>query len=195
MGKKIMIVNGSPRDGGNTATLVSWVADDAREAGADVEIVDAARLDCKVPGCMACMGCHASEGFRCVVDDDATDVIARIPAQDVVVLATPVYFMGFSAQIKRVIDRMFSLFKFDDEKGTSYAPGLRETTFALIATAGGGEDDGLDLVLKNTEAIAGFASEGVRSLLVPFAHSEHGVVDTNRELRERARAFGRKLAA
>lgn len=194
MSKKIMILNGSPRESGNTMTLVGWVADAAREAGAEVEIVDAAGLKCKVPGCIACMGCRASDEYRCVVEDEASGVIARIPSQDVVVLATPVYFMGFSAQIKRVIDRMFSLFKYDDEKGRSYAPGLRETAFALIATAGGGEDDGLDLVMKNAEAITRFVGPGVRSFLVPFADSEHGVVPDNAELRERAGDFGRDLA-
>jgi multimeric flavodoxin WrbA len=194
LSKKVMILNGSPKERGNTMTLVGWVAEAAREAGAHVEIVDTARLACKVPGCMACMGCRASGEYRCVVDDEAGDVIARIPSQDVVVLATPVYFMGFSAQIKRVVDRMFSLFKYDEEKRRTFAPGLTETSFALIATAGGGEDDGLDLVLRNAQAIAEFAGQGVRSLLVPFADSEHGVVADNAELRERAEDFGRDLA-
>jgi multimeric flavodoxin WrbA len=194
LGKKVMILNGSPRERGNTMTVVGWVADAAREAGAEVEIVDAAKLDCRVPGCIACMGCRESDEFRCVHDDEASDVIARVPSVDVVVLATPIYFMGFSAQVKRVIDRMFSLFKYDDEKGRSYAPGLRDTAIALIATAGGGEDDGLDLTLKNTELIARFVGTGVRSLLVPNADSEHGVGPGNAELRERAGDFGRDLA-
>ena len=194
LSKKIMILNGSPNETGNTMTLVGSVADAAREAGAAVEIVDAARLACKVPGCMACMGCRESDEFCCVFDDEARDVIARVPSQDVLVLATPVYFMGFTAQLKRVVDRMFSLFKYDEEGGRRFAPGLTETSFALIATAGGGEDDGLDLVMKNAEAIGRFAGQDVRSLLVPSAHSEHGVVADNAELRERAGDFGRDLA-
>ena len=194
MSKKIMILNGSPNETGNTMTLIGWVADAAREAGAEVEIVDAARLECEVPGCIACFACRKSEEFRCVHDDDASEVIARVPAMDVVVFATPVYFMGISAQLKRVIDRMFSLFKYDDEKGRSYAPGLRETELALIATAGGGEEDGLDLVNKNVEIIARFTGLTLRSLLVPNASSEHGVRAENAELRERAGDFGRDLA-
>jgi multimeric flavodoxin WrbA len=194
VGKKILILNGSPNENGRTMTLVRWVADAAREAGAHVEIVDTARLECKVPGCIACMGCRESDEYRCVFDDDARDVIARIPSQDVVAFATPVYFMGFPAQIKRVIDRMFSLFKYDDDRGRTYAPGLRETAFALIATAGGDEDDGLGLVLENAEAIASFMGSGLRRLLVPNARSERGVNAGNAELKERARDFGRDLA-
>ena len=194
MGKKIMILNGSPNEAGNTMTLAGWVADAAREAGATVEIVDAAKLECKVPGCIACMGCRKSDEFRCVFDDEASEVIARVPSVDVVVLATPVYFMGISAQLKRVIDRMYSLFKYDEEHGRRYAPGLRETGLALIATAGGAEDDGLDLVNKNAEIIARFTGLSFRSLLVPDADSEHGVRADNAELRERAGDFGRDLA-
>jgi multimeric flavodoxin WrbA len=194
VGKRIMILNGSPNEAGNTMTLVRWVADAAREAGATVEIVDAANLDCMVPGCIACMGCRESEEFRCVHDDEASDVIARIPSADVVVFATPVYFMGISAQLKRVIDRMYSLFKYDEERGRRYAPGLRETELALIATAGGDEDDGLDLVNENVKIIARFTGLSLRSLLVPDADSEHGVRAENDELRERAGDFGRDLA-
>lgn len=194
MGKKIMILNGSPNEKGRTMTLVGWVADAAREAGGEVEIVDTTRLDCKVPGCTACMGCRKSDEFRCVFEDEASEVIARVPSVDVVVFATPVYFMGITAQLKRVIDRMFSLFKYSDEGGRRYAPGLRDTGLALIATAGGGEDNGLDLVRRNAEVIARFTGLGFRSLLVPNAHSEHGVNADNAELRERAGDFGRDLA-
>jgi multimeric flavodoxin WrbA len=194
VGKKIMILNGSPRENGYTMTLAGWVADAAGEAGADVEIIDTTRLDCKVPGCTACFGCRKSDEFRCVFDDEASDVIARVPSMDVVVFATPVYFMGISAQLKRVIDRMLSLFKYDEEGGRRYAPGLRETGLALIATAGGGDDDGLDLVNQNVEVIARFTGLSFRSLLVPFSHSEHGVHPENAELRERAGDFGRDLA-
>jgi multimeric flavodoxin WrbA len=131
---------------------------------------------------------------RCVIEDDFAAVADKLRAADVVVFATPVYFMGISAQLKRVIDRMFSLFKYDDEKGRSYAPGLRETALALIATAGGGDDDGLDLVNQNVEIIARFTGLTFRSLLVPNAHTEHGVRAENAELRERAGDFGRDLA-
>jgi len=121
--KKMMILCGSPREKGNTVTVVRWVAAAAREGGADVEIVVADKLTYKAYGCTGCMSCQNSDTFRCVIGDDASEVIARIPEQDVLVFATPVYFMGFSAQLKLVIDRMFSLFKIHPES-IDYAPSL-----------------------------------------------------------------------
>ena len=193
-GKKMMFICGSPNADGNTRTVVDWVAAGARDAGAAVEIVDAAGLDYGAIGCAACMRCRDSEEYRCAVDDGAAPVIARIPEQDVVVFATPVYFMGFSAQLKLLIDRMFSLAKV---KGGEYvfAPGLKDTKFAVIATAGGGLDDGLTLVKENMEAITGFFGAPARSFLVPNAHAEDGVRDSNAALMERARAFGAELSS
>ena len=51
MSKKIMIICGSPRKKGNTMTLVNWVKSGAEEAGAKVELVDAAHLKYKTNGC------------------------------------------------------------------------------------------------------------------------------------------------
>ncbi len=197
MGKRIMMVVGSPNERGNTRTLVEWVAAGAREAGADVEIVDAARLHYKAYGCQACMACRESDAFRCAVKDEASDVIARMPEKDVVVLATPIYFWGLSAQTKHIVDRMFSLVK-AASGAYELAPGLKSTRLAFIATAGGGADWGLKLAEETVKAIAGFRGggrSGFRSLLVPKAHSEQGVRESNTALRERARAFGEELAS
>ena len=187
-----MFICGSPRARGNTRTVVEWMAEGAREAGADVEIVDAAGLSYSALGCAACMGCRGSEEYRCVVDDEAAPVIARIPEQDAVVFATPVYFMGFSAQLKLIVDRMFSLGKVRDGEYV-LAPGLAETRFAIVATAGGGMDDGLELVEANMDAITGWFGAPVKSFLVPDADGEGGVRDSNSVLQERARDFGRAL--
>jgi multimeric flavodoxin WrbA len=190
--KRVMFICGSPNANGNTRTVVDWVAEGAHEAGHEVEIIDAARLDYGASGCAACMGCRKSDEYRCVVEDGATPVIASIPEQDVVVFATPVYFMGFSAQLKLLIDRMFSLGKVRDGE-YELAPGLETTRFAVVATAGGGMDDGLDLVKANMEAITRWFGTPAKSFLVPGADGDDGVRGSNTELRDRARAFGRGL--
>ena len=146
MGKKILIVTGSPRKQGNTNTIAGWVADAAREAGAEVRLVNAATLKYKTGGCMACMGCQESEEYRCVIKDEASDIIASIPEYDVLVLASPVYFFSVTAQIKPFIDRMYCLTKFSD---TSIQTALDHTEFGLIADGAGDMGSGLDLVEKN----------------------------------------------
>ena len=62
---------------------------------------------------------------------------------DIIVMATPLYFFSASAQIKGVFDRMFSLYKWDNDAGTMNTV-LKGKTFCLIASAY--EDSGLDVL-------------------------------------------------
>jgi len=191
MARRIMIVCGSPRKKGNTNRVVGWVAEAAREEGAEVEIVDAPRLSYKALGCTACMGCRKSNEFRCVIDDDASPIIARMPESDVVAFASPIYWLGPAAQLKVFTDRMFSLIKFTD---TGITTPLNNTSFALIATAGGGIDHGLSLLEQTWKAVAGFLGLPFDSLLMPQCPQNPEELDNASEARERAAAFGRKLA-
>jgi len=192
MSRKVMVLTGSPRKKGNTNTVVSWFAKGAEEAGADVEIVDVASLKSKNNGCIACLGCQKSDKFECVVDDEIKPVVSRIPEADILVFATPVYLFGPSAQLKLLVDRMYSLIKFDPGKG-SYRHNMGHLKIGLVATAGGDIEPGLRLVEQTVGAIAGFAGISFDSLLVPFASMYSDEMKQNMQLREKAMAFGRKL--
>jgi multimeric flavodoxin WrbA len=192
MSKKILIVNGSPRKTGNTATLVGWVAEGAESAGATVTIVDATHLRYKIAGCCSCYGCQVSEQYRCVIPDELTDVVASFPEYDLVVFASPVYFFGLTAQIKMVIDRMFSLFKFKDGKTTH---NLQNVEFALIADCGDDlRDSGIDLLDGTIKKIAHFIGKTHRSLLIPSLLPDPATTVKNTDVKEKAQAFGMKLA-
>ena len=194
MAKKVMVLTGSPRKNGNTNTVVQWFAEGAREAGAILDVVDVAQLNSKFNGCIACLGCQKSEWFECAVDDEIKPVLARIPEMDVVVFATPVYFFGPCAQIKLLIDRMYSLIKFQPETG-SYIHALGKVRLGLIATAGGDINPGLSLVEQTFQTIAGFTGLGLDSLLVPFASLYADGLKQDTVLRDKAITFGRHLAA
>ncbi len=193
MGKKIMMLSGSPRKNGNTNTVVGWFAEGAKEAGAAVEVVDVARLKSRNNGCIACMGCQKSEKYECAVDDEIKPVLARIPDTDILVFATPTYFFGPSAQMKLVMDRMYSLIKFDPAKG-QYVHELGHLKWGLICTGGGDINPGLSLVEQVFKTSIGFIGSELESLLIPFASMYNDDIKQNAELRERAMAFGRKLA-
>lgn len=192
MGKKILIIGGSPRKSGNTATVAGWVAEGAKFAGASVKIVDAARLKYKIAGCCSCYGCQVSQQFRCVILDETTDVVASFPEYDVVVFASPVYFFGLSAQIKMLIDRMFSLFKFSDGKTIHK---LQKVNFALISTCGGDLDDsGIALVDDTIKKIVHFIGKTHQSLLIPSLPPALEQIAKREDVKEKAVEFGKKLA-
>ena len=101
---KIIALQGSPNIDGSTAILVEEFARGAREAGHAVERVDVARLD--VRPCTGCVSC-GYEG-PCVQRDGMGAVRSSLLAADMVVLATPLYYYGMSAQLKTVVDRFCS---------------------------------------------------------------------------------------
>jgi multimeric flavodoxin WrbA len=176
--------------GGNTATLVEWFAEGARSKGARVDIVATAFLKYKTTGCTSCRRCQAIKEYACVIKDEASPVLAKMAEADVVVMASPLYFYGPSAQLKLIMDRMFSLYKWDNEAGTMTTP-LKGKKLVLIASAY--EDIGLDAMEKPFVLTADYSGMGFESLLVPNA-GESGDVKPQAAVREKAVALGCKVA-
>lgn len=106
MGKKIVVITGSPRKQGNSFRMTEAFIERAGELGHAVTRFDAAFL--RLGGCRACETCY-SEGRPCTFDDDFNQIAPAILEADAVVFSAPVYWYSIPAQIKCVIDKMFSL--------------------------------------------------------------------------------------
>ena len=102
---KILVLTGSPRKNGNSATLADNFIKGAEEAGHTVVRFDAAFK--KVHPCIACNKC-GMDG-PCIFKDDFDFVRENIVDADAVVFATPMYYFGISAQLKAVIDRFYAI--------------------------------------------------------------------------------------
>ena len=100
--KKVLILSGSPRKGGNSDILCDRFAQGAREAGNQVEKIRVA--DKKIGYCHACYYCREHAG-ECAIKDDMAEILQKMIDADVIVLASPVYFYSIDAQLKAVIDR------------------------------------------------------------------------------------------
>ena len=98
----ILILSGSPRKGGNTDLLVEAFVKGASQKH-DVEVVSV--HDYKVSPCMGCNVCFVSKDNTCAQKDDMTIIYEKMAHADMLVIASPVYFYGLSAQLKTVIDR------------------------------------------------------------------------------------------
>lgn len=118
----ILIITGSPRNGGNTDIMAEAFAQGARENGNQVVIKNAGAL--KVAPCRACEYCFAHDG-ECVQKDDMTQILAEVDRADMIVFASPVYWFGMSAQIKLVVDRLYA----------RAAKGFHPTQTALLLNA------------------------------------------------------------
>jgi len=100
---KIIVLVGSVRKAGNTELLANSFANGARENNV-VEIISVA--DYKTNPCIGCNSCFTRKDNRCFQKDDMDYIYDRLLETDMLVLASPVYFYGISAQLKAIIDRI-----------------------------------------------------------------------------------------
>ena len=106
MSKKIVVITGSPRKDGNSFAMTKAFIEAAEAKGHTVVRFDAAAKN--VGGCHACETCYKS-GKACSFDDDFNTLAPDILDADAVVFTMPVYWYSIPAQIKGVIDKLFSL--------------------------------------------------------------------------------------
>ena len=106
MSKKIVVITGSPRRNGNSFAMTDAFIEAAEKKGHTVTRFDAAMMN--IGGCRACETCY-KKGRACSFDDDFNVIAPAILEADAVVFTMPVYWYSIPAQIKGVIDRIYSL--------------------------------------------------------------------------------------
>ena len=102
MSKRVLILSGSPRRGGNSDLLCDEFMRGAIEAGNDVTKIRIAEK--KIGCCSACYYCR-DHGGACAKKDDMAEILQKMIDADVIVLSSPVYFYSIDAQLKALIDR------------------------------------------------------------------------------------------
>ena len=105
MNKKVFIISGSPRKGGNSDLLCDQFMQGAQAAGHQVEKVSLREKQIRY--CTGCGTCN-HPGKSCPQKDDMPELLEKMIGADVIVLATPVYFYTMDGQMKTLIDRTCS---------------------------------------------------------------------------------------
>jgi len=101
----VLVFLGSPRKKGNSEILTNAVLEGVRLAGGQPEII---RLcDLKISPCISCGGCDKTG--KCVVEDDMTPLYEKIITVDKIIISSPIFFYGVTAQTKAFIDRTQAL--------------------------------------------------------------------------------------
>jgi len=141
MSKKLLVLSASPRKGGNSDLLCDQFILGAKEAGNQAEKIFL--RDKNINYCTGCGTCfNREEG--CPQKDDMPEVLEKMIAADVIVMATPVYFYTMNGQMKTLIDRTCS----------SYTE-INDKEFYFIATAA---DDNKQAMERTFEGFRGFTS-------------------------------------
>lgn len=98
---KVIAFNGSPRPGGNTEILLKETVKGIKREEHDVQIFKL--NDMNIKPCQDCGGCE--ETGECIINDDMSEIYTAIRQADRIILASPIFFFGLSAQAKAMIDR------------------------------------------------------------------------------------------
>ncbi len=144
----VLGINGSSRSKGNTHYLMSLFMNGMLAKGHDITILDATKLNTK--SCIGCGNCERKG--ECVFDKDdfSTVFLPEIIKADIVVLSSPVYFYGFPADLKALIDRIQVLWsrkyklKLDEFKGRN----RKGILLGVGATQGKDLFDGMKLTAR-----------------------------------------------
>ena len=134
---KVLILEGSARKNGNTVRLAAEFANGATESGHTVTEIF---LKNKTFGdCLGCGACQRNGG-QCVQKDDMQEIYTALQENDVIVLASPVYFYTWTSLMKRMIDRTYAV-----------EPYLQNKSFYLISTGAAPEEAYMKTMLDSFE--------------------------------------------
>ncbi len=134
MGKKIVVLNGSPRRNGNTSALVKAFSEGAESAGHSVTEFWLGGM--KIAGCRGCCAGGKNPDSPCVQRDDMDKIYPAYKEADVVVLASPLYYWTISGQLKCAFDRLFAVAECDP----GYANPRKESALLMAAEGSGFEE-------------------------------------------------------
>ena len=106
---KVLLINGSPHQNGNTATALAEMVKVFNENNIETETVHIGNR--AIRGCMACGAC--SKIGKCAFDDEVNEVATKFEKADGLVVGSPVYYAGPNATLTAFLDRLFYSTRFD----------------------------------------------------------------------------------
>jgi multimeric flavodoxin WrbA len=185
MDKHVLILKGSPRQEGNSSVLADQVRSGAESAGAVVETVYLHGLNIQ-----PCDGCYFCQDTGvCAIEDDMQALYPKLRQADAIVIASPVYWFTFSAQVKLCVDRWLAL-------ETSDGNELRGKQIGIVLTYGDANvvaSGGINAIHTFESMFAYIGAEIVG--VVHGTANRAGEVKEQPALMASARALGQQLGA
>ena len=184
---KVLIILGSPRKNGNSATLAKQVLAGAEATGAEVESFYLQGMD--IQPCTACDKCREETVLDCIIDDDMKTLDPKLREADAIVIASPIYYFTVSAQTKLFMDRSYAL-------GGPQGNALAGKRIGIILTYGGNDpfDSGAVNALRTFQDAYNYVGAEIVGMVYGSA-SEAGEIQNNQELMEKAYVLGKQLGS
>ena len=183
MGKKVLVLTSSPRKNGNTSKMADAFTRGAEQAGHEVFRFDAAFHN--IGGCTACDTCW-STGEACSISKDFNKLAVLLESCDVLLISVPLYWLGFPAQVKGAIDKMYAY------GGSGGLRPLAVKESYLFVCGGDTDKEEYKPILATYEGIAGFLSWKDRGILQTGGLDEQGAIEKS-GLLEKAEEMGQSI--
>ena len=187
---RLVGIFGSPRRDGNSDILLNSAIKGAESNGAVVEKIII--RDLQIAPCNSCGGCW--EKGVCVIDDDMQKIYPKLVDADGIIVASPIYFMGVSAQLKAFVDRCQAFWARKYVLHLPIREGGRIAKGFFIATAARDTGEGLFTgAIKTIKAFFHVLDTKYMGDILCAGLEEKGVASKKQELLQQAFDAGKKL--
>lgn len=188
--RKVIGIFGSPRQNGNSDILLNSAIRGVETSGAGIERIIV--RDLKIAPCNSCGGCW--EKGVCVIADDMQKVYSLLTEADGIIVASPIYFMGVSAQLKALIDRCQAFWARKYILNSSVREDGRIANGFFIATAARNAGEELFIgAVKTIKAFFHVLDTKYTGEILCAGLEEKGDVNKRQELLQQAYEAGRQL--
>ena len=181
---KILGVEGSPRNNGNTEKLVKAILESASGNGAQTKFYKLVEMNISL--CLGCFNCR--ETGTCVTNDDMQLLHEEIKATDVIVLGSPVYMWQVSGQTKLFMDRLVPFIKPDF---TTRLKGKK--SIFMVFTQGNPDENSFRTYFEYLENLFSFLHYDVKGTLVATGTRDKNDILQQTDMLEKAKEIGKKL--
>jgi multimeric flavodoxin WrbA len=182
--KEIVIINGSPRKDGNTATLLSAVARGAEDNAAAVKFYSLFKM--KYMACQSCFSCRINDD--CIINDGLHELLQRIKTAHAVVVGSPIYMMQMAGPVKNMYDRLFPL------TDTDYKPRFGMKKMLTVYSQGFDDPHMFESYFEYTAAMYPSLGFDLQDNIVSTNGNDPESAERNVELKIRAYEAGKLLA-
>jgi multimeric flavodoxin WrbA len=182
----VLAVVGSPRKGGNTDILVDEVIRGAKDSGANVE--KHFLSDLTISPCLAECSEYCEKNGNCRINDDMTPLYSKLFKSDAIILGTPIYWWGPSAQFKMFLDRWYAF------SHPEFANKLQGKIIVLIAPFGDSDTSVADpLVNMISRSLDFLKAHLFKTILVSV--EKKGEIKSNTQVMNNAYDIGREIVS
>lgn len=187
---KILSINGSRRKNGNTAHLIETILTSAKNGQVQTDTLSLG--DYNIGACTGCEGCRSS--WQCVIKDDFAQIVKKMDEAEAIILASPTYWYSVTSDMKRFIDRSYSLIQFPTNRNRWI--GKYQGSGKVCVTAAVCEQSEVSAMGNTLSLMTDFSRDiglDVIASVKGLGFFEAGSIKADHALMQKAKMVGQKL--